>query len=123
MVKRCFNSACQEEFKLLNAGDLYACERRSADTEFFWLCCGCASRFDIFLDAAGRVTLEPRRETYRFRPPYLDGRLRLISRSVKPAPRPNTLPFGERPAAFFTFGPGLASFRSCRCGGTARQLA
>jgi hypothetical protein len=37
MIERCVNPTCRTEFNLLNAGDHYAYDRRSADTEFFWL--------------------------------------------------------------------------------------
>jgi hypothetical protein len=35
MVSCCVNPACRAEFRSLNTGDIYAVERRSADTEFF----------------------------------------------------------------------------------------
>lgn len=41
MASRCVNPACRTEFKFSNTGDLYALERRSADTGFFWLCFAC----------------------------------------------------------------------------------
>jgi len=34
MINDCFNPACRAEFRSLSGGDLYALERRSADTEF-----------------------------------------------------------------------------------------
>jgi len=63
MVNRCVNPACHEEFRLLNAGDLYAHERRSADTRFLWLCAQCAATFELYFDPAGQVCLRPRSDT------------------------------------------------------------
>jgi hypothetical protein len=109
MVNRCVNPACREEFKLLNAGDLYAHERRSSSTEFFWLCATCAGSFDLYLDPAGCVSVRPRNAANRAQLPNPDGNLRLVSRSKKPAPRPQTIPSGER--AFFGFDADLYSYR------------
>jgi hypothetical protein len=53
MVNRCVNPACHAEFKLLNAGDLYAHESRSSSTEFFWLCTACADSFDLLSGPGG----------------------------------------------------------------------
>jgi hypothetical protein len=112
MVNRCVNPACREEFKLLNAGDLYAHEKRYANTEFFWLCSSCTSRFDLRLDPLGRVTLRPRGD--RVLPPHPDGNLRLISRAVRPA-RPNAVPSGERASRYvFGVGPLPEVFRRTR---------
>lgn len=44
MVSCCVNPACRTEFRSLNTGVLYAAERGSADTEFFWLCSACVPR-------------------------------------------------------------------------------
>ena len=60
MVSCCVNPACRTEFKLLNTGDLYALERRSADTEFFWLCSACVPVVALGLDAMGGVSVRPR---------------------------------------------------------------
>ncbi len=57
MVKQCVNSSCREEFKLLNGGDLYALERRTANTEFFWLCPACAREYELYLDPTGTVSV------------------------------------------------------------------
>ena len=113
MVNRCVNPACHEEFKLLNAGDLYAHERRSTGTEFFWLCATCAASFDLYLDPAGSVSVSPRSTINRAQPPHPDGYLRLVSRSRKPAPRPHTMPSGERTFSFvFDAGPFSSAFRA-----------
>jgi hypothetical protein len=115
MVKSCVNEACQEEFRVLSAGDLYAREARSAGTEFFWLCANCALRYNVTLDATGRVTLRPRGKAPSQQPPDLDGHLRLIARSLRPSPRPNATPSGERKAAFL-FNAGSISPQSRRRG-------
>jgi hypothetical protein len=113
MVNRCVNPACHEEFKLLNAGDLYAHERRSTGTEFFWLCATCAASFDLYLDPEGSVTVRARSATSRAQPPHPDGYLRLVSRSRKPAPRPHTMPSGERTFSFvFDADPISSAFRA-----------
>jgi len=96
MVDRCVNPECRAEFRLLSAGDLYAHERRSADTEFFWLCSTCASKFDLYLDPSGCVSVKARCAIRKTAPPSPDGDLRLVSRSTQPAHRPPTLPSSER---------------------------
>jgi hypothetical protein len=111
MVNCCVNPACSEEFRLLNAGNLYAHERRSSSTEFFWLCSTCASRFDVYLDAAGSVKVRERSAGHGAQPPNADAHLRLVSRSAKPTPRPHTLPSEERGTSFaFGAGPYLPAF-------------
>jgi len=113
MVNCCVNPACHEEFKLLNAGDLYAHERRSTGTEFFWLCARCAASLDLYLDPAGSVAVRPQNATNRAQPPHPDGDLRLVSQSRKPAPRPRTMPSGERTFSFvFGAGPNSSAFRA-----------
>ena len=62
MVAHCVNPGCRKEFKLLNAGDLYLHETRHSDTEFFWLCSGCTTQFDLCLDPTGGVRLKLRGE-------------------------------------------------------------
>jgi hypothetical protein len=119
MVKSCVNSACREEFKLLNAGDLYSREWHSADTEFFWICSACASMFDLVIDAMGCVSVTPRGKTDRKQPPHPNGHLRLISRAVKPVCRPDTLPSGEQ-ARSFVFGAGPFAPRSRLRSGLSR---
>ena len=81
MVSCCVNPACRTEFKLLNTGYLYALERRSANTEFFWLCSGCALVVALGLDAMGGVSVRPRSDAHRPHPPSLESRLRLVARS------------------------------------------
>ncbi len=81
MVSCCVNPACRTEFKLLNTGDLYALERRSADTEFFWLCSACVPVVALGLDAMEGVSVRPRSDVRRPQLPHLDSRLRLVARS------------------------------------------
>jgi hypothetical protein len=98
MVKRCVNSSCREEFKLLNGGDLYALERRSVNTEFFWLCSACARVHELYLDPMGYVSVRDGGLIHRMPPPHPDANLRLISRMMRP--RPDTMPSGERESTF-----------------------
>ena len=62
MVKNCANPVCRTAFRLLESGDLYALEQKTADTQFFWLCPVCASRFVLHLNAWGGVVLSLRGE-------------------------------------------------------------
>lgn len=101
MLKRCVNPACHEEFKLLNGGDLYALERRSTDTEFFWLCSTCACMYELYLDATGYVTVRTGSVIHHSPPPHPDAYLRLISRQIRP--RPNAMPSGERTSTVVSF--------------------
>jgi len=98
MVKQCVNATCHEEFKLLNGGDLYALERRSANTEFFWLCPTCAGEFELYLDPMGHVATQERSVIHRVPPPNPDANLRLISHLTRP--RTDTRPSGERASTF-----------------------
>jgi hypothetical protein len=110
MLKRCVNSSCCEEFKLLNGGDLYALERRSANTEFFWLCSACAREYELYLDPIGTVSVRDGSLIHRVPPPHPDANLRLISRLMRP--RPNTMPSGERASTFMSIDePFSAAFR------------
>ncbi len=110
MLKRCVNPACREEFKLLNGGDLYALERRSDNTEFFWLCSECAVNFDLYLDPAGCVSIRLWNAINHAQPPHPDANLRLISRQTRP--RPNAMPSGERASTFVSIHePFSAAFR------------
>ena len=99
MVQHCFNPACRREFQLLHAGDLYALEWGSADTEFFWLCSG-ACDFDLLVLESGTVALSehgaPRAANHTFR----GGELRLIARCARPAPRLDSRPTSERKYSF-----------------------
>ncbi len=70
MVSCCANPPCRIELKLLNGGDLYALERRSADTEFFWLCSACVPIVALRLDAMAGVSARPRSDAPRPHPPH-----------------------------------------------------
>ncbi len=87
------------EFKVLSSGDLYAHERRFAETEFYWLCSNCAARYDMYLDRAGRVSMR-RRNAIRQGWPEYAGTLRLVTRSTRSMPRLQTTPSGERATSF-----------------------
>ena len=78
MVRCCINPACCIEFRSLNAGALYAVERRSADTEFFWLCSNCVSKVALSLDPIGGVSVRPKSDAVRPQPPQPDGYLRRL---------------------------------------------
>ena len=100
MVSQCINPDCRAEFDVLSPGDLYAYERRSADTEFFWLCSACAARYDLSLEAAGRVTLRARGTAQRGLPTQAGGKLRLVTRSRQSTSRLQTEPSNGRAGRF-----------------------
>jgi len=104
MVNCCVNPVCRAEFKLLNTGDLYAYERPTADTEFFWVCSACGPEVNLHLDARGGVSVRPRSDINRAQPPHPDGHLRLVARPMKRLPWYHTIPYGERA---YSFGFGL----------------
>ena len=79
MASRCVNPACRREFKFFNTGDLYALERRSADSGFFWHCSACVPRVPLYLDPTGCVSVGPRCDAVRPPPPDLDRYLRLVA--------------------------------------------
>jgi hypothetical protein len=80
MVSFCVNPACHAEFRSLNTGALYAVERQSVNTEFFWLCSACVPVVVLSLDAMGCVSVRPKSDAVRPRPPHPDGYLRLVAR-------------------------------------------
>lgn len=95
MVDCCANPGCHADFRLFHSGDLYALERRSANTEFFWLCSECAPQFDLLLDVAGRLSFRPRGERVLRRPDNPDRNLRLVSRAATRNPWHDATPSGE----------------------------
>jgi hypothetical protein len=95
MVNHCINPDCRVEFDVLSSGDLYAYERRSVDTEFFWLCSECAARNDLYLDAAGCISLRARGAAHHGSPPHPGSKLRLVTRSKRSMPRLQTVPSGD----------------------------
>jgi hypothetical protein len=100
MVNHCISPNCRVEFDVLSSGDLYAYERRSLDTEFFWLCSACAARNDLYLDAAGRISLRARGAFHHGSPPHPGSKLRLVTRSKRSMPRLQTVPSGDRAHRF-----------------------
>lgn len=101
MVSCCVDPACCAEFRLSSIGDLYALERRSADTEFFWLCPACVPVVALALDSMGCVSVRPQSHAVRPQPPHPDGYLRLISQRKLPTPwhRAGSPPRGRRSQA------------------------
>jgi hypothetical protein len=86
MIDRCVNPDCGIELKVFNSGNIYVLERRSADTEFFWLCQACTSVVALRLDPQGSVAVKPRFEKEHRQPPHPDNRLRLIPRFAERRP-------------------------------------
>jgi hypothetical protein len=119
MVDRCSNPHCRMEFKALSSGDLYAYERRSAETEFFWLCSVCAPRYDLYLDRSGCVSVRARCAVHHEVPPHPDGNLRLVTRSTRSMSRLQTIPSSER-ASSSAVGAGPFPSEFCFRGGTHR---
>jgi len=78
MINCCANPACQAECRSLGSGDLYALERRSANTEFFWICSSCATIYGLCLGETGKMSLQSRLEVRPPRPPRSEICLRLI---------------------------------------------
>jgi hypothetical protein len=81
MVSSCSNPACDREVQLLNMGKLYAFERRSVPTEFFWLCADCPPLVALFLDPMGCVSVRPRSDPGSPQPPHPECDLRLVAGS------------------------------------------
>jgi hypothetical protein len=73
---------CRTEFRILNPGDLYALERRSTDTEFFWLCSSCVSRVALSLDPIGCVSVRPQSDAVHPQPPHPDRYPRLVAQAA-----------------------------------------
>jgi hypothetical protein len=86
MVSCCVNPACRIEFRSLNTGVIYAVERRSADTEFFWLCSACVLVVALSLDSMGNVSVGPKCDAGHLQAPHPDSRLRLVYSPVENTP-------------------------------------
>ncbi len=86
MINRCVNPECGIELKVFNSGNLYALDRRSADTEFFWLCPTCTLVTVLQLDPDGSVVVKPRSDEEHRQPPHPNNRLRLIPRFAEGRP-------------------------------------
>ena len=95
MVNRCINPACQTEFRLLNSGDLYAVERPDSEAEFFWICSDCASKFNLYLDPTGVVSLRARANGENNHPPLLKASLRLVAHARRHMPWHYAVPAGS----------------------------
>jgi hypothetical protein len=96
MVNRCANPVCRTEFRLLNSGDLYAIEEPNGTTEFVWICSNCASRFSLYLDPAGIVSLEPRGGRQQAHSPQLKASLRLAAHARHYLPWRHAIPASAR---------------------------
>jgi hypothetical protein len=60
MIGNCFNPACQKELRYLRQGAVYQWEKGTGPgfgSEFFWLCPGCSSTFDVGPDGQGMPCL------------------------------------------------------------------
>jgi hypothetical protein len=99
MVNCCVNPACGTEFRLVHSGDLYAIDRPYTDTEFFWICSNCSSRFDLALDSMGRLLLRPREDSQPAYTPPFPARLRLVARARRHMPWRHAVPAGIGPMA------------------------
>jgi hypothetical protein len=108
MVSHCVNPTCRTEFQLFNTGEIYAHERPTADTKFFWLCSACGPKVELYLDPGGCVSVRPRSDVNRPQPPHPEGYLRLVARPMKRIPWHYTIPSSERAS----FGFGIGGFYS-----------
>jgi hypothetical protein len=103
VVDCCANPGCHADFRQFNSGDLYALERRSANTEFFWLCSECAPHFDLLLSAEGRLSFHTRINGRQTRPANPESTLRLVSSATHGFPWRNTVQVDE-PRTFRKLG-------------------
>jgi hypothetical protein len=94
MVSHCVNPACDAEFRIFHSGYLFAHERQSADTEFFWLCPQCAGSVVPCLEPDGSVSVMPRSRAPH--PPRRDSDIRMVAPPTPRIPWRNTIPSGER---------------------------
>jgi hypothetical protein len=110
MVDCCANPGCRADFRRFSSGDIYALERRSENTEFFWLCSECAPHYDLLLNADGRPSFRPRGEPREAHPANPEGTLRLVSPAARRNPWRNAAPSDEpRSLRNFNLQEGLAS--------------
>ena len=96
MVNGCINPECGKEFRLLGGGDLYACERANAATEFFWLCAECARRLELSLNREGSVQVLERGGLGRKSPQHLAGHLRIVASAALRMPWRHSVPAAEQ---------------------------
>jgi hypothetical protein len=98
MVDCCANPSCRKEFRFLNGGDLYALERESANTQFFWICSRCSRSLVLELGSDGSVSARFRRQTTDTpHPPRHDGYLKLVYKQSRTASNSDE---NEDPALF-----------------------
>lgn len=86
MVNVCANPTCNTVFTTLNEGDLYAFEKRSANTEFFWLCSACVPLVALLLDLTGSVSVESKLICRLGSQSCVENRLRLVHSSLEARP-------------------------------------
>ncbi len=86
MVSFCVNPSCRAEFRFLNGGELYALEKESENTQFFWICPACARSLSLELGADGSVLATFRSRTSGSpHPPRAEGYLKLVYRQPRSA--------------------------------------
>ena len=113
MISRCINPVCHTEFKLYNSGTLYARDRRSADTEFFWLCAPCASHLVPCIEPDGSVSATPRCAQKSSQPGHPDESIRMVPRLTPRNPWRNAVPGGEtEPARRWGLSAGPDAFEA-----------
>jgi len=101
MVSGCANPECGKEFRLLGGGDLYACERANAATEFFWLCAECAPRLELSLNDEGEMRVQERGRV-KMSPPIVAGHLRIVASAALRLPWRHSVPASERRSCWMT---------------------
>lgn len=86
MVNCCANPSCKKEFRFLNGGDLYALERESENTQFFWICSRCSRSLVLELGSDGSVSPGFRsRAANSPHPPRPEGYLKLVYKEPRSA--------------------------------------
>ena len=96
MVSHCTNPVCGIESRSFSSGYLYAHERQSADTKYFWLCFPCGSQFVPDLDSDHRISVMPRSRSRSLPPPRTDGYMRLVATPMRRMPWSSAVPAGLR---------------------------
>jgi len=86
MIDQCMNPECKSKSKPLTDGNLYSLERRSRNTEFFWLCGECSQSLLPSVDVNGEVSVAHRTLRRRRTPPNLDRDLRTVAQFGESAP-------------------------------------
>ena len=79
MIHCCINPSCMTEFRFLNGGNLYALEKESENTQFFWVCSNCSRSLVLELGSDGSVSITNRaRKNCVPHPPRPEGYLKLV---------------------------------------------